>query len=135
LYSLPTLDLFPIEEQRNYGIPVIAEHRPDESSLGVAAHLGGRLSQSGSTPPEGLDEGPLESIRVLARVPQNSHKVLANLALESDIRCVDADEVLGVTNAGPAAVVHETLDMLAIALNAGESQQVSGVVVWCHGRS
>ena len=63
---------------------------------------------------------------MVTRVANHRELVLLSTFHRRDVTRVDPDKVLRVANAGPAAVVHETLDMLAIALNAGEAQKVSG---------
>lgn len=92
---------------------MVAHGRAEQAPC-LAADFRGVLLEGGLSPPgEGLHEGFPQLLRVVTRVPEDSEVVLLWAFGGRHGLGVDTDEVLGIADARPAAVVHESRSFAA----------------------
>eukprot|EP00964_Phaeocystis_antarctica_P000544 scaffold307_cov63-Phaeocystis_antarctica.AAC.5 len=96
-----------VEEHRDNGVAVVTERRTEQRAVLAASHLGSlALERCLAATLKGLGECLTEPLAMLAGVAQHSEVVLALARSRRHVLGVDANEVLRVAHARPAAVVH-----------------------------
>merc|ERR1719161_1892218 len=103
-----------------------------ELSILITSHFSGLiLKRSFSSIVKGLHKGPFKLFWVIAWISKDCETVLARLPTrQGNILCVNSNEVLGVTNTGPAAVIHVTRSFATS--NHIQIQSVPCPVLWLH---